>query len=70
MRIPYQILQRVINSAIIRTEAEKLNIIASKQELKEKILTHPWFQRDGKFVGVQNYEYFLNSLFWNRDHRF
>jgi peptidyl-prolyl cis-trans isomerase D len=63
MRIPYQILQRVINSAIIRTEAEKLNIIASKQELKEKILTHPWFQRDGKFVGVQNYEYFLNSFF-------
>jgi len=63
LRIPEQILQNVINSAIIRTEAEKLNIIASNQELKEKILTHPWFQQDGKFVGVQNYEYFLNRFF-------
>ena len=63
MRIPDQILQSVINSAIIRIEAEKLNITASKQELKEKILTHPWFQQDGKFVGVQNYEYFLNRYF-------
>jgi peptidyl-prolyl cis-trans isomerase D len=61
--IPNQILQNVINSAIIRTEAEKLNITASKQELKEKILTHPWFQQDGKFIGVQNYEYFVNRFF-------
>jgi peptidyl-prolyl cis-trans isomerase D len=65
MRIPDQILQTVVNDAIIRAEAKKLNIIASKEELKQKVLTHPWFQRDGKFAfkDEKEYEYFLNRAF-------
>lgn len=63
MGIPERVLQNLINSNVIRTEADKMDITASKDELKQKILNHPWFQRDGKFVGLQNYQYFINRYF-------
>jgi len=57
--IPENVLQQLINTAIIRTEAKKLNIIASTGELKDKIIHHPNFQRDGRFIGIEGYELLL-----------
>ncbi|MDQ1353059.1 MAG: peptidyl-prolyl cis-trans isomerase, partial [Acidobacteriota bacterium] len=57
--LPENVLQQMITSAIIRSEAKKLNIIASERELKDKIVNHPYFQRDGKFVGIKEYELML-----------
>lgn len=53
------VLQQLINTAIIRTEAKKLNITASTGELKDKIIHHPYFQRDGQFIGIEAYELML-----------
>lgn len=61
--MPERILQNMVNSTVIQVEADKFDITTFEEELKEKILTHPLFQRDGKFVGLKNYEYFLNSYF-------
>lgn len=54
-----QVLQQLINTTIIRTEAKKLNIIASTGELKDKIIHHQYFQRDGQFIGIEAYELML-----------
>jgi peptidyl-prolyl cis-trans isomerase D len=61
MRIPEQILQNMIDTFIIRTEAEKLNITVSEQELLDKIINYPQFQRDGKFIGTANYRILLRE---------
>lgn len=57
--IPEQVLQQSINQAIIFKEAKKLNITASDKELKDKIIHLPYFQRDGNFVGIKEYELIL-----------
>jgi peptidyl-prolyl cis-trans isomerase D len=57
--IPDQVLQQVVNTTIMQVEADKLNITATEDELKEKILTLPAFQRDGKFIGVEGYQLIL-----------
>jgi peptidyl-prolyl cis-trans isomerase D len=59
LQIPEQILQTLVNKTIINQEAEKLNIQASDRELSNKIVTLPGFQRDGKFIGVKEYQRFL-----------
>lgn len=57
--IPEQVLQQLINKTIIFNEAKKLNIIASNKELKDKIIHQPYFQRDGNFIGIKEYELML-----------
>lgn len=59
LRIPDQILQTTIHKAIMVQEAKNLNIQASDQELKNKIINFPGFQRDGKFIGIQEYQRFM-----------
>ena len=63
MGLAENVLQNLVNTSIILKEADKLHITASDSELKEKILTHPWFQSNGKFIGLREYEYFLNRQF-------
>lgn len=59
LRLPEQILQGIINSKIIENEARKLKLRVINHELKEKIVNYPAFQKDGKFIGVKEYENFL-----------
>ena len=59
MRVPEQILQNLINSEIIRNEAKKLSLRATKSELKKMIVNFPAFQREGKFVGISEYKRYL-----------
>jgi len=40
LRIPEQILQNLINKSIIQQEAEKLNILATEDEVKDKIINY------------------------------
>ncbi|MCP5052634.1 MAG: hypothetical protein GY940_36030 [bacterium] len=56
LRLPEQIAQGLVNTALIRVEAEKMNITVSDEELRDKIVNHPYFQQDGKFVGHANYK--------------
>ncbi|UCH95397.1 MAG: SurA N-terminal domain-containing protein [Candidatus Aminicenantes bacterium] len=57
--IPERTLQEMIQLTIILMEAEKLNIKVSDEELNNRIINHPMFQQDGKFIGETNYLRFL-----------
>ena len=63
MQLPQQLLQQSINSVIVAAEARRLKIHASDEELRQRIINSPGFQRDGRFIGVKAYE---NLLAYNR----
>jgi peptidyl-prolyl cis-trans isomerase D len=57
--IAEQVLQSMVNALIIDSEAEKLHLNVSEAELKNTIRTYPAFQRDGSFIGSEEYERLL-----------
>ena len=57
--IAEQVLQGMISGLLIQGEAEKLNLEVSKTELQDAIRAYPAFQRDGKFIGSEEYERLL-----------
>ena len=57
--IAEQVLQSMINALIIDSEAEKLHLSISEAELKNAIRAYPAFQRDGSFIGSEEYERLL-----------
>ncbi len=59
MGIPEQVLQSMISDRIIFFLADKLNLVATDEEVREKIINSPEFQRDGKFIGFDEYRRIL-----------
>jgi peptidyl-prolyl cis-trans isomerase D len=57
--IAEQVLQGMVSALIIDNEAEKLQLNVSDAELKNTIRTYPAFQRDGGFIGSEEYERLL-----------
>jgi peptidyl-prolyl cis-trans isomerase D len=57
--IAEQVLQGMVSALIIDHEAEKLNLSVSDAELKNTIRSYPAFQRDGSFIGSEEYERLL-----------
>ncbi|MCI4445128.1 MAG: peptidyl-prolyl cis-trans isomerase [Candidatus Aminicenantes bacterium] len=62
INLPQQILEQLIQQNMLLEIAHKMGIKASDQELQEKIISYPVFQRDGKFVGFKEYKQILD---WN-----
>jgi len=63
LNIPQQVLEQIIQGAILSQKAEELGIKASAEEISEKVKSFPVFQKDGKFVGFEEYKQILD---WNR----
>jgi peptidyl-prolyl cis-trans isomerase D len=57
--IAEQVLQGMVNALIIENEAEKLHLSISETESINAIRTYPAFQRDGSFIGSEEYERLL-----------
>jgi peptidyl-prolyl cis-trans isomerase D len=57
--IAEQVLQGMVSGLVIRGEAEKLNLEVSESELQDAIRSYPAFQRDGSFIGSEEYERLL-----------
>jgi peptidyl-prolyl cis-trans isomerase D len=57
--IAEQVLQGMVSSLIIDSEADKLQLSVSESELKNAIRSYPAFQRDGSFIGSEEYERLL-----------
>jgi peptidyl-prolyl cis-trans isomerase D len=57
--IAEQVLQSMVSALIIDSEAEKLHLNVSEAELKNAIRSYPVFQRDGSFIGSEEYERLL-----------
>lgn len=57
--IAEQVLQGMVSTLIIDSEAEKMHLDVSPVELKAAIRAYPAFQRDGAFIGSEEYERLL-----------
>jgi peptidyl-prolyl cis-trans isomerase D len=57
--IDQRILQQMIDEEVALAEADRLDIGATDAELRQRILTMPAFQENGKFIGDQRYRQLL-----------
>ncbi len=48
-------LQQLVEAKLLAQKAQELGFTVSDDELSESIRTNPSFQRDGKFIGLENY---------------
>jgi peptidyl-prolyl cis-trans isomerase D len=58
--IDRQILNQLVDEEAMVAEARKQGISVSDAEIRERILSLPGFQQDGKFIGEQNYRALLS----------
>ncbi len=63
LNIPQQVLEQLIQQTILLQKAKEMGIDVTPEELREKITSYPVFQKDGKFIGYENYKRILE---WNR----
>lgn len=61
MRLPTQVLDTLIDQRLLTQEAERLNLEASPEEVRKKLLTIPVFSQDGKFVGMELYNRYVTG---------
>jgi peptidyl-prolyl cis-trans isomerase D len=59
LRIAEQVLQGMISGRIVQGEAQKLRLQVSDAELQNAIRSQSSFQRDGHFIGSEEYERLL-----------
>ncbi len=63
LNVPQQVLEQVIQQALLLQVAADMGIQASNDEIAERVKALPVFQKDGQFVGFEEYQRILN---WNR----
>lgn len=61
--IPQQVLEQLIQQTLLLQVAQDTGIDVSNEEIREKIISYPVFQKDGKFIGFEEYKRILE---WNR----
>src|SRR5438874_3417911 len=59
--IENQILQQLVDERAALSEAERLGIQVTDEEVRQRILTLPAFQENGAFIGEQRYQLLLRS---------
>lgn len=62
LNFPQQLLEQLIQQNLLLQIAKDMGLRASDNELREKIISFPAFQKDGKFVGFNEYKQILD---WN-----
>ncbi len=60
LNVPQQVLEQVIQQALLLQVARDMGIQASDFEIRERVKSYPVFQRDGRFVGFDEYQRILN----------
>jgi peptidyl-prolyl cis-trans isomerase D len=63
LNLPQQVLEQLIQQELLIQIAEDMKLGASNDELREKIKGYPVFQKDGQFIGFEEYQKILQ---WNR----
>jgi peptidyl-prolyl cis-trans isomerase D len=57
--VDQQVLMQLVDERAALAEAERLNITASDEEVRQRILKIPAFQENGQFIGDQRYQQLL-----------
>lgn len=63
LNIPQQVLQQMVEQALLLQIAEDMKLGATDPEVRDRIISYPVFQKDGKFIGFKEYKQVLD---WNR----
>lgn len=63
LNIPQQVLEQMIQQSLLSQVAGDMGLSVSDAEIREKIRSYPVFQRDGAFIGFEEYKRILE---WNR----
>ncbi len=63
LNLPQQVLEQIIQQTLLLQVASDMGIQASDAEIAESVKSLPLFQKDGQFVGFEEYQRILN---WNR----
>ncbi len=63
LNLPQQVLEQLIQQTLLLQIADDMGLRASNAEIREKIKSYPVFQKDGKFIGFEEYKKILE---WNR----
>jgi len=61
LRLPTQVMDSLIDQRLLTQEAARLNLDASAEEVRKKLLTIPVFSQDGKFVGMELYNRYVTG---------
>lgn len=61
MGLPRQVLNSLVDRALLTQEAERLNLAATPEEVRKKLLSMPTFMQDGKFVGIELYTRYVTG---------
>ncbi|MBN1570446.1 MAG: peptidylprolyl isomerase [Acidobacteria bacterium] len=59
MGLPRQVLDELITEKVIQTAAKRFGITVTENEVRRAIETYPYFQDQGKFIGVERYKELL-----------
>ncbi len=62
LNLPQQILQQLVQQYLLLDMAREMDLKATDQEIQQKIVSYPVFQKEGKFVGFKEYQQILD---WN-----
>ena len=58
--LPQQTLEQLVQQRILLQMASDMGLRATDQEVRDKIITYPVFQKDGKFIGFEDYRRVLD----------
>lgn len=61
MGLPKQVLDSLVDQKLLEQEARRLNLVATPDEIRKKLLSIPVFNQDGKFVGVDLYTQYVTG---------
>jgi peptidyl-prolyl cis-trans isomerase D len=60
LNIPQQVLEQMIQRSVLIQAGKSMGIYATPEEIRNKLVSYPVFQRDGKFVGFDEYARILS----------
>jgi peptidyl-prolyl cis-trans isomerase D len=61
MNLPKQVLDGLIDQRLLGQEAERLNLDATQEEIRKKLLSIPVFVENGKFIGMDLYNGYVTG---------
>lgn len=63
LNVPQQVLQQIVEQALLLQVARDMKLGATNEEVRDRIVSYPVFQKDGRFIGFEEYKQVLD---WNR----
>lgn len=61
MGLPKQVLDSLIDQRLLSQEGSRLNLGATPEEIRRKLMESPTFTQDGKFVGMELYTRYVTG---------